>query len=144
MLPSNGPPWSESWARFSKRKYTCPDGLCARGPLQVPQGYKLTNAMLRIAKVTMVRCSENPSMFGLILSISHTVADGHTYYRVLNMLGGAAVVPLKAERIMDYTEKMVEAVGKREWDYVFSPKVSKCFAPLAKDNTVVLRIALGV
>uniref|UniRef100_A0A7S1T4J8 Diacylglycerol O-acyltransferase n=1 Tax=Tetraselmis chuii TaxID=63592 RepID=A0A7S1T4J8_9CHLO len=103
--------------------------LKACAPTQVPVGLRLVNRKYRIAKVTVVSCSGDPEKFGVLLSLSHIVADGFTYYRILNMLGGAPVESLIAERLMDFHPRMEAAVGKADWAYTFSPQmVLNCIA----------------
>lgn len=63
-------------------------------------------------RVCVVPDAENPKKrFALVVSISHLIADGHTYYQIYNMLDqDASVVSLSPER---HTKVMIEAVTKK-------------------------------
>jgi hypothetical protein len=91
----------------------------------VPVGLRLVNRKYRITKVTVASCSGRDSgEFGVLLSLSHIVADGFTYYRILNMLGGAPVESLIAERLMDFHPRMEAAMGKADYAYNLSPQLA--------------------
>lgn len=60
--------------------------------------------------------------FCLVASISHSAADGHTYYEILNMLAPAAEVwPFKVERRQDFFPELLnQSLGKEEQGWMMS------------------------
>ena len=58
--------------------------------------------------------------FALVVSLSHVAGDAHTFYRIHNMLVGrdVPVAALTPQRVADYTQQVVEKVGRQEADYV--------------------------
>tara|TARA_A100001015_G_scaffold13300_1_gene15562 strand:+ start:900 stop:1724 length:825 start_codon:yes stop_codon:yes gene_type:complete len=83
-------------------------------------GWTLLKKKLPFTKLTVVRSANANDTWALIFSVSHTIADGYTYYRLLNMLSlskdsNESVRPLKPERKHDFPSKVEDAVGKQEW-----------------------------
>ena len=72
-------------------------------------------------KVTLVHIS--PTRFAVLTSMSHMIADGHTYYNILGMLGTDGVVKaLDATRKAEYTMDTLRTVfGQEKVDGFFSP-----------------------
>jgi hypothetical protein len=69
-------------------------------------------------KVTIVPCSVSPhQFFAVIHSMSHIVSDGHTYYKIHNMLfaNNSEVCPLDAKRIFETVQLQKEALGHNEY-----------------------------
>ena len=59
------------------------------------------------------------SSFALLVSMSHICGDGHTYYRIYNMLvGNTPITSLKCQRELLYSTKVMELVGKQEAHYI--------------------------
>jgi len=108
--------------------------------------------------VALLTLSESAAgEFALVFSMSHVVGDGRTYYEVFKMLQpGAAVRALDSKRVMDFSERMRDAYGRKElaWAdstsanllYTFSmmrnPK-PKCFAFHLDDEKVAAAKAQG-
>lgn len=71
-------------------------------------------------RVTIVPCRANPAhAFAMVVSVSHLVADGYTFYRIHNMLCSQEeeVVPLLPERIETTMQQQEVALGKAELGY---------------------------
>jgi len=68
--------------------------------------------------VSVVRDSEAPEdRFAIVMSMSHNIADGHTYYKIYNMLSKRVpIVAYKASRLDEesYIEAVEDAMGKQE------------------------------
>jgi len=75
-----------------------------------------------LLQVTVVPSHNDPSTyFGVVVSMSHIVADGYTFYAIHNMLcSGDKVQSLIVERISDTHETQVAAMGKDEYAYLKS------------------------
>ena len=59
------------------------------------------------------------SSFALLVSMSHICGDGHTYYRIYNMLlGNEPITSLKCQRELLYSTKVMELVGRQEAHYI--------------------------
>ncbi|KAL7449087.1 hypothetical protein ACHAWC_002128, partial [Mediolabrus comicus] len=54
----------------------------------------------------------------LVNSMSHSLGDGHTYYRFHNMLLGESITAMKPERELRYSEKVMELMGRQEAHYI--------------------------
>lgn len=98
----------------------------ARSPATLPIGRKLIGKPTAVAKFTVVireAGSSGPTLM-LVASMIHGVADGHTYYKLLSMLSHTVeIVPLSPERA-DYTEKVKEVLGAKEYKYMASPALA--------------------
>jgi len=59
------------------------------------------------------------SSFALLVSMSHICGDGHTYYRIYNMLTcNEPITSLKCQRELLYSAKVMELVGRTEAHYI--------------------------
>ena len=59
-----------------------------------------------------------PGEFALIFSITHAIADGRTYYEVLQMLTpGSRVWSMTTERIQTFSETMRDQCGRKELEW---------------------------
>ena len=59
------------------------------------------------------------SSFALLVSMSHICGDGHTYYRIYNMLlGNTPITSLKCQRELLYSTKVMELMGRQEAHYI--------------------------
>ena len=95
------------------------DELCkglAKSAAQVGPGHTIMNKDLPIARVTIVSGPKGQSSFALIFSLAHTVADGHTYYQILNQLGGRATSPLTVPR---KHLALANIIGEKEHKWLF-------------------------
>lgn len=72
--------------------------------------------------VTLIPDARRPKhSFALVVSLSHTLGDGDTYYKILSMLSKTAtLVTLKATRVADYTERSIASLGRVEENYTRS------------------------
>ncbi|KAL7546419.1 hypothetical protein ACHAWF_009755 [Thalassiosira exigua] len=89
-----------------------------KSKMVVGPGYKLVGKDLRCSKFTLAKVADG--QVALIVSITHAVADGHTYYKVMSMLSGD-VEELSSTRKHDFVPQSEEAIGKME---------SKCLSSL--------------
>mmetsp|Transcript_30234 Transcript_30234/g.34841 ORF Transcript_30234/g.34841 Transcript_30234/m.34841 type:complete len:430 (-) Transcript_30234:352-1641(-) len=110
----------------------------------LPSGRKCINRDTLVTRVTLVpgESSFGLPSFALIASMSHTVADGYTYYRILSMLSSKEPIePLNATRKANIDATKV-AWDPQDWKFVttnfgmvvnllhgmfFKPK-AKCYA----------------
>jgi hypothetical protein len=57
--------------------------------------------------------------FALVVSMSHVCGDAHTYYRIYNMiLGKAHITALIPQRELNFSQKVMELMGRQEAHYV--------------------------
>ena len=89
-------------------------------PAIVQKPKEIINQDLLVTKLTLCNDSvDKTSGFSLIFSLSHSVGDGHTYYKILNMLSeGAEIYALNVKRKEEETSKIIEVLGKREYGYI--------------------------
>lgn len=81
-------------------------------PLQAKGGSQAVNTNAVQTSVTVI---PDGDQWALIVSISHTIADGYTYYQIYNMLSASAEVKsLSPERKESFSEDKVGAMGKAE------------------------------
>lgn len=69
-------------------------------------GHKLLKAGAPVCRL-VVAPTEQPSQFIVLFSLSHAIADGYTYYEILNMLTDSASVNVRAlnpQRKMEYQQ----------------------------------------
>ncbi|KAK3257340.1 hypothetical protein CYMTET_33569 [Cymbomonas tetramitiformis] len=79
-------------------------------------GFELLKKKLPYTRLTVAKNSNNTQGWALIFSISHTIADGFTYYKVLGMLSRREeIVSLNATRNHSFVPKLKEAVGPKEY-----------------------------
>ena len=71
----------------------------------------------RVTSFVFVRASAEE--FVMILSISHSAVDGHSYYHILNMLSEEAeIVALNVKRKHEVSPMMIDAVGRDVYKYM--------------------------
>lgn len=82
----------------------------------IPSGSSLINKDKSLVKLSISHISDN--QYAIIYSLSHTIADGSTFYRTQNMLfGGDKITALNPIRNQNYSMK--EAVGITDNAFVF-------------------------
>lgn len=71
----------------------------------------------------LVPCADSPTThFAIVVSMSHVVGDGHTYYTLLNKIRGAQpIASLTVERIANTTQQQESAMGKTESAVLMAP-----------------------
>jgi len=78
-----------------------------------------------LIKVTLLPCKDCPDThFALIVSISHIVADGHTYYALLSQLCSRSsnnIQTLTADRITNTVEQQRAVMGRDNYDEAVKP-----------------------
>ena len=79
-------------------------------------GFALLKKKLHFTRFTVAKKSGTLQKWALIFSMSHTVADGYTYYKTLSMLSkDSEITTMTAERKESFAPKVKAAVGEREW-----------------------------
>lgn len=80
-------------------------------------GFALLKKGLPYARLTVAQ--KDAKSWALIFSVSHVVADGYTYYKVLGMLSRQQeIVPLSPTRHHDFVPRVKEAVGPKVYSTV--------------------------
>lgn len=88
----------------------------------VPDGNTCRKKSLPLSKFTLSATQENE--FVLIVSISHIVSDGFTYYKILSMLSkDQSIEALDFKRKREMEEKGRKAAGESEYDFLMSGKI---------------------
>jgi len=86
----------------------------------VSNGYALLGVDKPLALLTISEHKENE--FAVIFSVSHAIADGRTYYELLNMLRpGSEARALPVERVMSFSEEMRSLCGRKELEWADKP-----------------------
>lgn len=83
----------------------------------VPNGWELLKTGQPVSKLSLMPCVDE-GVFALVFSMSHMVADGYTYYSILNMLSSSCTtMALTAERMHHTAEAQIEAGGKEDQEW---------------------------
>lgn len=90
----------------------------------VNKGHALLKNQEALIKLSLVPVLENSNdRFALIFSVSHIIADGYTFYALLNSLFNNSEPPiLEPARELEASKKIPWAVGEKEYNYIFSVK----------------------
>lgn len=89
--------------------------------LTVQGGAKLWKSGGRVAKLVVAELDGQGNEFALIFSMSHVAADGHDYYRILNMIAGTApVASLDPVRVAEYEKRESEWTGRSDFKWLSS------------------------
>ena len=76
-----------------------------------------------VSSVTLIADAEDSKAFCLVLSISHAIADGHTYYSILNMLSiDQPIIALSPIRKFEFSTEVKEITGDA-YEYSFSGRL---------------------
>jgi len=76
-------------------------------------------------KVTLIDIKPNEE-FAIVMSLSHTIADGHTFYNIYSMLDcSASVRALNCVRQFKFGEQLSEACGKELLEWMRAPQFSQ-------------------
>lgn len=74
-----------------------------------------------VSSLILVQDSKVKSRFALIFSLSHSVADGHTYYSIFNMLSNKSdITALNVDRKEHVIPEIIEAFGQKQYNYLKS------------------------
>jgi len=71
-------------------------------------------SMFRVTAIV----SKDKNEIALITSMAHICGDGHTYYRIHNMLLGEPIIAMIPERELRYSEKVMDLMGRQEAHYI--------------------------
>jgi len=73
-----------------------------------------------VTKLSLVEdAQDKENRFSLIFSLSHSIADGYTYYTILNMLcKDAPIYALDVERKKEVHQKALLSLGKQEYAFL--------------------------
>ena len=94
-------------------------GVNAGKSCLIPDGYTSIKTKKPLSKFTLVPCNGNEG-FALVASISHVIADGHTYYNIIGQLTASAkIVALNVNRKQEYSERIKAVVGQEQTDFIF-------------------------
>lgn len=90
---------------------------------EVPKGSKCFNKPEPLVALTVAADADRPNdSFAAIFSLSHVIADGFTYYRLLSMLSaGGTIEPLTPHRKHSIAAATVAAMGPKEHAFAYSP-----------------------
>lgn len=88
----------------------------------VKKGKKLVNKDEALTRLTIVPDVKHPNeKFALILSISHVIADGHTFYNILSSLSSdEEIVKFNAQRKHKEGGSIASVIGEKQFKYGFS------------------------
>ena len=115
----------------------------------IPSGKSCINKDILSTKITLVPHQESAS-FALIMSMSHTIADGYTYYRILSMLSESiSIESTNARRKVEinptqdawstddwnFITTNVGFIANLVWGFLFGSK-AKCFAFYTDDEKI--------
>jgi hypothetical protein len=108
--------------------YTTLSKAVSKSNAMVKEGFNLIGKDLRVCKFTLLPVANGQVVF--ILSITHAVVDGFTYYKIMNMLtDGMEIEKLSFIRKHAFVPQMHEAMGKEECKLLFSPGLMLNFMP---------------
>mmetsp|Transcript_4717 Transcript_4717/g.5661 ORF Transcript_4717/g.5661 Transcript_4717/m.5661 type:complete len:437 (+) Transcript_4717:67-1377(+) len=107
----------------TKIPYNTVSKTVSKSNAMVPEGYKLVGKDTRVSKFTLVPVSSGETAF--VMSITHAVVDGYTYYKIMSMLtDGAEIESLSFVRKHDFNPKMKQAIGEEEYKLLTSPSLA--------------------
>ncbi|CAJ1960143.1 unnamed protein product [Cylindrotheca closterium] len=77
-------------------------------------GHELINNSDRVTKVSLLPINDGREI-AFVFSLAHVVADGQTYYQLLNMfVDDSAIESLKVERVENFDKIVVRSIGQKE------------------------------
>ena len=95
----------------------------------VPIGYRLIGRDQRVTKFTFIQNKDKNECF-LIVSMTHAVVDGHTYYKIMSMLTEQQdITSLSFRRKHEFVPQMKEATGIQEYKMLTSPGMLMSMIP---------------
>jgi len=84
-------------------------------PVQCARSKPATDEDEVLFKVAVVPIEAETGAFALVVSMNHTLGDGHTYYKLYNMLGvDAQTEELDPVRVAGFEEAKTDIIGKEE------------------------------
>lgn len=98
--------------------YTATSKAIEDAGMLVDEPAKLINSGLPVFKISVLGISDGG--FALVMSLSHIVGDGHTYYRIYNMLStNCSVLPMIVGRNPNFISATQRAMGVDEAGVIF-------------------------
>lgn len=92
-------------------------------PLVVKRGVEVVGTNEQIFKIVLVNVS--PEEYAVVISLSHVVGDGHTFYQLCGMLDvNSSPKTIIVERIQDFKDISTDALGRTEEIFYTSRQVS--------------------
>jgi hypothetical protein len=86
-------------------------------PYVIPNAYKTKNSYQPLLRIIL---SPFKNGFVLFVSLSHTIADGHTYYKILNMLSNnSTITTLNVNRKQHTSPLMRHAIENKTHNYLY-------------------------
>jgi hypothetical protein len=87
----------------------------------VPSGSTIMKTKCPVTKCTVAKTGSSDG-FVVLFSISHVIADGFTYYAILDMIfEGAEIFPMDPVRNEAYREKLPDVIGKKDEKWMTKP-----------------------
>jgi len=89
--------------------------------MSVQSGAKVKKSGARVTKLVVVEPETPKGEFTIVFSMSHAAADGHDYYRILNMLCGTdPVEAMDPVRVAAYETRESEWTGVKDFNFLTS------------------------
>jgi len=102
-----------------KMSYEQVISIVYKNSLNVVKGTELLVTDEPVLKISLIPDYQDRQRFALVVSLSHVLADGHTFYRVHNMLSkDEPVVRLNPKRKLDVQARILEAVGPEQANFL--------------------------
>jgi len=91
-------------------------------PVLVKKGQQLVNSDNPLVSFSLIPDADQPNeKFALVFSVSHIIADGFTYYELLNSFSDDSTIPIfNIERKLDKEKKFIEAIGVKRFAFSLS------------------------
>ena len=101
-----------------------PDLVKQLSPLSLKKGSECVNKPKeKLFQVIAIKIKGRDEMV-LLVSVSHTLGDGYTYYSIYSMLDAhTPVTAMQVQRHSDYDNQMANLIGKKAVDFFNSPWV---------------------
>ena len=106
----------------------------------VGPGYKLVGKDKRISKFTLAKVGNG--QVALIVSMTHAVADGHTYYKILSMLMGE-IEETTYTRNHNFVPLGFKAIGEADSKYLTSFSFMLCCLKVSNGQSLIREIQVG-
>ncbi|KAL3936049.1 MAG: hypothetical protein SGBAC_008546 [Bacillariaceae sp.] len=83
-------------------------------------GYELINNSDRVTKVSLFPINGSKEI-AFVFSVAHVVADGQTYYQLLNMFADCdSIESLKVERVENFDDVIIRSIGQEQKEFAQS------------------------
>eukprot|EP00801_Mesodinium_rubrum_P004010 Mrub_04012.p1 GENE.Mrub_04012~~Mrub_04012.p1 ORF type:complete len:235 (+),score=11.49 Mrub_04012:284-988(+) len=90
-------------------------------PAYIPEGNNCIDNSEPLVSLSVLPDSEQPSKYAVVFALSHVIADGYTYYKLLQMLNYDEIpIELQVTRKHNFTPIKNSAIGKEESNFTTS------------------------